>query len=123
MNALQTLVEELLISSVHRDILQTGAIMAALFDDKPLVAGINEDYDEHNRTFHASRKSAVTLNDSQPKSRCAHAPIFNVLTHIGLTSHRIFRKYFGVPPNYGFSSSALAHISDYRQNMAFCIRR
>ena len=46
MNALQTLVEELLTFSVHRDILQTGAIMAALFDDKPLVAGINEDWDE-----------------------------------------------------------------------------
>ena len=46
MNALQTLVEVLLISSVHRDIIQIGAIMAALFDDKPPVAGINEDWDE-----------------------------------------------------------------------------
>ena len=39
--------DEILISSVNRDILQIGAIMAAFYDDKPLVAGVNEDWDEH----------------------------------------------------------------------------
>ena len=46
MNALQTLVEELLIFSLHRNILHIGAIMAAFFDDKPLIEGIDEDWDE-----------------------------------------------------------------------------
>ena len=45
-NAIINASEELLIFSVHRDIIQIGAIMAALFDDKPLVAGINEDWEE-----------------------------------------------------------------------------
>ena len=120
-NALQTLVEELLTFSVHRDILQAGAIMAALFDDKPLVAGINEDYDEHTTGhFMPAEKAQLRLMTASPNHAARMHP---ALTHIGLTSHRIFCKYFGVPPNYGFSSSALAHISDYRQNMAFCIRR
>ena len=46
MNALQTLVEELLTFSLHRNILHIGAIMAAFFDDKPLIEGIDEDWDE-----------------------------------------------------------------------------
>ena len=40
------LVNGLLISSVHSDITQTGAIMAAFRDDMPLVAGVDEDWDE-----------------------------------------------------------------------------
>ena len=39
--------ERLLKSSVHRIIPETGAIMAAFRDDMPLVAGVNEDWDEH----------------------------------------------------------------------------
>ena len=46
MNAIINASEELLIFSLHRNILHIGAIMAAFFDDKPLVAGINEDWDE-----------------------------------------------------------------------------
>ena len=66
-NALQTLVEELLIFSVHRDILQTGAIMAAFFDDKPLVAGINEDYDEHTTGhFMPTEKAQLRLMTASP---------------------------------------------------------
>ena len=42
-----TLIGELLISSVHRDIPEIGAIMAAFRDDMPLIAGVDEDWDEN----------------------------------------------------------------------------
>ena len=47
MNAIINASEELLIFSVHRNILhryspQKGAIMAAFFDNMPLIAGIND---------------------------------------------------------------------------------
>ena len=38
--------------------------------------------------------------------------------HIGY-----FEKYLGVPPNYGFLSSALTNISEYRKILACCNRR
>ena len=41
------LIGELLISSVHRNIPEIGAIVAAFRDDMPLIAGVNEDWDEH----------------------------------------------------------------------------
>ena len=121
MNAIINASEELLIFSLHMNILHIGAIKAAFFDNMPLIAGINEDWDE-NTTGHfmPTEKPQLRLMTASPNHA---ARMHSALTHIGLTSHRIFRKYFGVPPNYGFSSSALAHISDYRQNMAFCIRR
>ena len=72
MNALQTLVEKLLISSVHRDILQIGAIMAALFDDKPLVAGINEDWDENTTgNFMPAEKAQLCLMTASQITLCA----------------------------------------------------
>ena len=46
MNAIINASEEILIFSVHRNILHTGAIMDAFFDDKPLIEGIDEDWDE-----------------------------------------------------------------------------
>ena len=46
MNAIINASEELLIFSLHRNILHIGAIMAAFFDDKPLIEGIDEDWDE-----------------------------------------------------------------------------
>ena len=64
----------------------------------------------------------AALRDDNHAARM-HSALYNVLTHIGIKSHGIFRKYFGVPPNYGFSSSALAHITNYRQILACCIRR
>ena len=50
MNAIINASEELLIFSLHRNILHIGAIMAAFFDDKPLVAGINRLGRTNNRT-------------------------------------------------------------------------
>ena len=46
MNAIINASEELLIFSLHRNILHIGAIVAAFFDDKPLIEGIDEDWDE-----------------------------------------------------------------------------
>ena len=46
MNAIINASEEILIFSVNRNILHIGAIMAAFFDDKPLIEGIDEDWDE-----------------------------------------------------------------------------
>ena len=46
MNAIINASEDILIFSLYRNILHIGAIMAAFMDDKPLVAGIDEDWDE-----------------------------------------------------------------------------
>ena len=43
--------------------------MAAFFDNMPLIAGINEDWDENTTgNFMPAEKSAVMLNDSQPNN-------------------------------------------------------
>ena len=57
----------LLIFGVHRNITQTGAIMAALRDDMPLVAGVNEDYDEHTTgNFMPAEKAQLRLMTASP---------------------------------------------------------
>ena len=61
------LVDELLISSVHRDIPQTRAIMAAFRDDMPLIAGINEDWDENTTgNFMPAEKAQLRLMTASP---------------------------------------------------------
>ena len=83
MNAIINASEELLIFSVHRNILQTGAIMAALFDDKPLVAGINEDYDEHTTGhFMPAEKAQLRLMTASPNHAARMHPAltcYNIL--------------------------------------------
>ena len=48
---------------------------------------------------------------------------FNVLNTDWTIIIKDISQIFGIPPNYGISYSALAHITDYRQIMAFRIRR
>ena len=61
------LVDELLISSVHRDIPQIGAIMAAFRDDMPLIAGINVDWDENTTgNFMPAEKAQLRLMTASP---------------------------------------------------------